>query len=503
MIAVERRPARAPTAGDLADPRPLYVVWETTLACNLKCRHCGSRAGAPRAAELSTAECLSVIGQLHELGTREITLIGGEAHLRRDWLTLIAAIAGRGMLCGIQTGGRALTPGKIRAAAGAGLAAAGVSIDGLAATHDRLRGVRGSFGAAMQALRTFRACGLTGTVNTQINACNIGELRELMHAIAAEGCTGWQVQLTVAMGRAVDRPDLLLQPHDMLRLMPLLAGLYVEGRRLGLRLMPGNNIGYFGPYEALWRSITGDIEYYGGCNAGRTGLGIEADGTIKGCPSLPTQDYAGGSVRDTPLRELWRQSLRIGFNRDRDANSARLWGYCRACRYSDICQGGCTWTSHVLSGRPGNNPYCHHRALRLEAAGLRERIVPRRKAGGLPFDHGLFDIVVEDRSGRTFGQDLFESTAFGPQEAKADPSAGLSVCDACGAFGTPGHPCPDCGAAASAGDAPGGGGAIDRAQHSLLALEAAVRSLHDTVSAAARSGGGAAISPAREEPHVR
>ena len=28
--------------------RPYQVVWELTLACNMNCRHCGSRAGKPR-----------------------------------------------------------------------------------------------------------------------------------------------------------------------------------------------------------------------------------------------------------------------------------------------------------------------------------------------------------------------------------------------------------------------------------------------------------------------
>lgn len=502
MDAGNRRPARAPTVSDLADPRPLYVVWETTLACNLKCQHCGSRAARPRDKELSTEECLSVVAQLHELGTREITLIGGEAYLRRDWLTLIKEIAGRGMLCGIQTGARAFTPDKIRSAAAAGLAAAGVSVDGLAEVHDGLRGVRGSFRAAMRALEAFRACGLNGTVNTQINSANIGELRALMHAIIDAGCTGWQVQLTVAMGRAADRPELLLQPHDMLRLIPLLADLYVEGQRHGLRLMPGNNIGYFGPYEAFWRSITGETEYYGGCNAGRTGLGIEADGTIKGCPSLPTQDYAGGNVRDTPLRELWEQSLKIGFTRDRSANVDRLWGYCRVCYYAEFCQGGCTWTSHVLSGRPGNNPYCHHRALQLEAKGLRERIVPKRGATGRPFDYGLFDIVVEDSLGQQFGQDIFEQDVFSQSVVKEDPRDGLFVCDRCGAFAAQGHTCPGCGAKPGSGTtARDGANAVTRAQESLVAFQQTIRRLQETATALGSAS--AKNSPAREEPHVR
>jgi MoaA/NifB/PqqE/SkfB family radical SAM enzyme len=43
---------------------PVHVVWEITLACNLKCQHCGSRAGRPRPGELTTAECLDVVEQL-------------------------------------------------------------------------------------------------------------------------------------------------------------------------------------------------------------------------------------------------------------------------------------------------------------------------------------------------------------------------------------------------------------------------------------------------------
>src|SRR6476661_4965920 len=55
--------------------RPIYAVWEITLACDLACRHCGSRAGKARPDELSTAECLALVRQMAELGVREITLI--------------------------------------------------------------------------------------------------------------------------------------------------------------------------------------------------------------------------------------------------------------------------------------------------------------------------------------------------------------------------------------------------------------------------------------------
>jgi len=39
------RPARYLSDTDLKRYVPVHVVWEITLACDLKCLHCGSRAG--------------------------------------------------------------------------------------------------------------------------------------------------------------------------------------------------------------------------------------------------------------------------------------------------------------------------------------------------------------------------------------------------------------------------------------------------------------------------
>src|SRR6476469_7940922 len=89
--------------------RPIYAVWEVTLACDLACRHCGSRAGRARPEELDTAECLDLVQQMAALGVREVTLIGGEAYLREDWLELVRAIRAAGMQCSMTSGGRGLT----------------------------------------------------------------------------------------------------------------------------------------------------------------------------------------------------------------------------------------------------------------------------------------------------------------------------------------------------------------------------------------------------------
>ncbi|HYO94522.1 MAG TPA: radical SAM protein [Polyangiaceae bacterium] len=372
--------------------RPIYAVWEVTLGCDLACRHCGSRAGHARPDELSTEECLDLIDQMAKLGVLEVTLIGGEAYLRDDWLELIRAIKSSGMSPTMTTGGRGMNAERAAAAHAAGMDSVSVSIDGQAETHDRLRGVSGSHASALAALAHMRAAGLRVACNTQINRLSMPELPELLESIARAGVHSWQLQLTVPMGRAADEPDILLQPEDLLQLFPLLATLKQRADELNIRIWPGNNIGYFGPFETALRG-TMPRGHMASCGAGRSTLGIEADGAIKGCPSLPTLAWTGGNIRDDSLKAIWERAAPLRYTRDRTVDD--LWGFCRTCYYADECRAGCTWTAFVFFGRAGNNPYCHHRALEMQRHGLRERLTRSSAAPGAPFDYGQFEILVE------------------------------------------------------------------------------------------------------------
>ena len=373
--------------------RPVLAVWELTLKCDLACRHCGSRAGRARPEELETAECLELVGQMADLGVMEVTIIGGEAYLRTDWLEIVTAIRRAGMQCTMTTGGRGMTAGRARDAAAAGIRSVSVSLDGNEEVHDRLRGVAGSYRAALDALANLRAAAIPVTANTQINRLSLPDLPALLETIIGAGVCGWQVMLTVAMGRAADQPEILLQPYELLELFPVLAELKERGRKAGVPVWPGNNIGYFGPYESLLRREfpRGHMSH---CGAGCSTLGIEADGSIKGCPSLQTVPWTGGNIRDASLRDIWERSAPLRYMRDWTPDN--LWGYCRDCYYASTCRAGCTWTAFSLFGKAGNNPLCHHRALEMQRAGRRERLVRIAPAPGQPFDHAQFEIVVEE-----------------------------------------------------------------------------------------------------------
>ena len=377
------------------DARPTYASWEVTLACDLACGHCGSRAGRARPDELSTAECLDLVDQLAALGCRDVTLIGGEAYLRPDWLQIVERIAHTGMRPSMTTGGRGVTAELARDAVAAGLAFAGVSLDGHRAAHDRLRALAGSYDRALAAIDHFGAAGIGVSINSQVNRISAPTLVDMIPDVEARAPYSWRLALTVAMGRGADDPEVLLQPHDLLEVFPQLAAL---AQRSKVPIVAGNNIGYFGPYETLLRNAKGC--HMSSCRAGITTMGIEADGAIKGCPSLPTEAWTGGNIRDASLAEIWERSAPLRVMRDRTVED--LWGYCRTCYYADECRAGCTWTGFSLFGKPGNNPYCHHRALEFDARGLRERVVQVEAAPGLPFDHGRFEIVVESRDGKSW-----------------------------------------------------------------------------------------------------
>ena len=65
---------------------------------------------------------------------------------------------------------------------------------------------------------------------------------------------------------------------------------------------------------------------------------------------------------DDALRDLESRTVR------RDGNRGR--SFCGSCYYWSTCRGGCTWVSHVLESKRGDNPYCYYRATTLAKRGL-------------------------------------------------------------------------------------------------------------------------------------
>lgn len=346
---------------------PGRVVWEVTRRCVGACRVCASEAGAARPGELDAQEALGIPGELAAIGAKHVFLIGGEVWLREDWPALVREIRRQGMACSVVTSGAGLDEAAVEEAARAGVSSAVVSVDGLETGHELLRGA-GSFARALRAISCFRERGIAVSVNTQVHRGSWRQLVALVQRLSVLGVGGWQPQLTVPDGRAAGEVGLLVQPFELLELMPALASAVERGRSRGLQVEVGDNLGYFGPYQGLFRGGP----HHTRCGAGETVLGIDSDGTVKACASLPRSLGRLGLLREGPLSRMLEAQPSVAARRVED-----LRGYCRECYYAAVCLGGCSWTAAAVSGAPGDNPYCHHRALELRARGRRERVVLR------------------------------------------------------------------------------------------------------------------------------
>jgi len=71
--------------------------------------------------------------------------------------------------------------------------------------------VTGAYRSALAAAGHLKGAGVILSVNTQINRLSMRELPDVLETIIALGARAWQIQLTVAMGRAADEPDLIFK----------------------------------------------------------------------------------------------------------------------------------------------------------------------------------------------------------------------------------------------------------------------------------------------------
>ncbi len=165
---------------------PHTCVWELTLGCNLRCKHCGSIAGSQRSAELSLDECLRVAGELVALGCQHITLIGGEVILYPGWHEVGRRLVELGAQVNRISNGMTWSPKHVEQAKAAGFCAVSFSVDGFEKEHDEVRSP-GSFQRVVRAIDMTVAAGMRTAVNTTINRLNCGLLPRLRKFLWTEG----------------------------------------------------------------------------------------------------------------------------------------------------------------------------------------------------------------------------------------------------------------------------------------------------------------------------
>jgi radical SAM protein with 4Fe4S-binding SPASM domain len=330
--------------------------FELTTACPCHCVTCGSNAGKPRRDELDTEQWLDQVRAIARLGAKRLCLLGGEPFLHPGWQTIARLGHDLGLDVDMISCGVDLDDDSIEAAKQSGLVWITFSVDGTEPVHDRQRGVRDGYRTTLEAIRRFDEAGLKVGVTTQLNRETLPTLEALAQDLQIAGAMGWQLQLTVPLGRAREHQALMLLPSDMPETFSVIRRLV---RRRGLRPYITDNLGYMTADDPLLRTppMCPD-RCWCGCQAGLRSVGITSRGDVKGCLSLPDQ-MVEGNVRNEPLERIWSDMSRFAYNRS--YQSCEVDSDCANCRLESVCRGGCTSVSVVTTGKPHQGPYCVRR----------------------------------------------------------------------------------------------------------------------------------------------
>lgn len=350
--------------------RPRYCVWELTLRCNLRCSHCGSSAGKARGDELGLHDCLDIVEQLDELGCEVVSLSGGEPTLNPHWDTIARAIADRGMRVNMVTNGiyrgRQNAADIAKRARASGMCNVGLSLDGPREVHEEIRGP-GTFDQTMESLATFRREGVPVAVITTVSRLNLEHLATIHDLVAEAGTRDWRVQIAKPMGTMKENNELVIEPAQLPRLISSIVALKKRGK---MHLHVGDSIGYYGPYERRLRNDGHLLKRnaWRGCQAGLQVIGIQADGSVKGCLSLQTKNgdedpWVEGNVREQRLHEIWSNPEAFAYNRAFKCED--LTGFCSSCRHGKVCRAGATCIAAATTGGTGEDPYCSYRIHEL------------------------------------------------------------------------------------------------------------------------------------------
>ena len=172
--------------GDL--PRPLSCGVYLTNRCNLTCAMCNIFRH-PDQRFLDADVYRRLVEGLARLGCFYLSFAGGEPLLDPTLAERIRLARAGIPYVHLVTNGLSLTERRVRELVEAGLSEISISIDGLEADHDRVRGLAGAFAKTMAGLETVRALfpELPVVVNTVISPETLGSLEPLADRLAALG----------------------------------------------------------------------------------------------------------------------------------------------------------------------------------------------------------------------------------------------------------------------------------------------------------------------------
>ena len=282
------------------------LAWEVTQKCNLNCKHC--YLGDKAVKELKTKDAVRWMDEFMKIEGYWLTyvlLTGGEPLLREDLPELVDQLKKRGIKrLGLMTNGTLIDEKKAGWIKEIGFEQIGISLDGLEAGHDNIRG-KGEYKKTIRGLECLIKEGLGDRIliKTLIYPKNIDEISSLYKYLSEIGIKNWHWLTVISIGNARGNESLKVGG-------PLFESMIKKATKIKSEGIMNLNINENSDPQGQ----KGERK----CTAGINSMTLLANGDIVPCiNSYRKGSYVEGNITKDSIASIWK----MGFRRNRS------WGY--------------------------------------------------------------------------------------------------------------------------------------------------------------------------------
>lgn len=296
---------------------PLNVEWEITKACNLRCKHCYTSAGAKEPEELTTEHVLTVIDHLDEVGISDITISGGEPLLRKDLEVIFADLKRRELPFTLYTNGLLLSRERQHSLIKAGARTFSLSLNGTKKeTHNYVHGAD-TFDTILKKITQLKDDNVNVQVLYTLMKINLEEALELPSFMEKIGLDSLCIYPFYPTGRGFDH----------------LSEFEVPGKEMYhtiVELLKNERIYLGGCLQGIFRG-----SMIKGSPCGKIMCMVTSEGKLRPCNFLPFQTEE--SLLQKDVYTLWKSPV---------FEKVRTWQKlverkCDQCEYVKTCRGDC------------------------------------------------------------------------------------------------------------------------------------------------------------------
>lgn len=284
--------------------KPLFVVLVTNNLCDFKCTYCygdyGHRKGIP---DFTTKELLKIIDELKGMGTRILTLHGGESLLRKDFGEILNYSKLKGFYVSVNSNGT-LVPKRIDELKCVDNLC--ISMDGREESNDKNRG-KGSFKKAVAAIETARENSIPVVVSATLTKDNMMDM-EYLAELGKE--KGFRLQYSILYNSNEVDNSLIMSNREVRRTTKKIYNLKKQGYpiyysdnvlRSAVQWPESYDVRYFTKEDSEYTKNLSLVP----CYHGKLKYQIDADGRVVTCWAHNIPDAP--NVKTLGLKEAIRQ----------------------------------------------------------------------------------------------------------------------------------------------------------------------------------------------------